>query len=121
MLVFIDDSGDPGFKVERGSSPVFVITCVIFDDELEAEKTAVAIKELRRKLKKSDKFEFKFNKANRKFRLEFLERVSPFKFRVRAIVFEKSKVKSEELRTSKRSFYNYAIKMVLKHNFGTIK
>lgn len=121
MLIFVDDSGDPGFKIEKGSSPVFVIACVIFDDELEAEKTAVAIKELRRKLKKSDNFEFKFNKASREFRLKFLEHISRFKFRFRAIVFEKTKIKSDELKTSKQSFYNYAIKMVLKHNFGTIK
>ena len=40
MLVFVDDSGDPGFKIGKGSSPVFVISCVIFDDDLEAEKTA---------------------------------------------------------------------------------
>jgi hypothetical protein len=121
MLVFIDDSGDPGFKINKGSSVVFVIACVIFDDELEAEKTAVAIKELRRKLKKSDHFEFKFNKGDREFRIKFLEQVARFKFRIRAIVFEKCKVKSNELKTSKQSFYNYAIKMVLKHNFGTIK
>lgn len=39
MLIFIDDSGDPGFKLDKGSSKVFVIACVIFDDGLEAEKT----------------------------------------------------------------------------------
>jgi len=121
MLVFIDDSGDPGFKIEKGSTPVFVIACVIFDDELEAEKTAVAIKELRRRLKKSENFEFKFNKANRRFRLKFLNLAVHFKFRIRAIVFVKNKIRSAELRTSKSSFYNYAVKMVLKHNFGTIK
>ncbi len=121
MLVFIDDSGDPGFKLQKGSSLVFIIGCIIFDDELEAEKTAIAIKELRRKLKKSDFFEFKFNKAKREIRLEFLEKISRFKFRIRAIVFEKTKIKSLELKTSKQSFYNYAIKMVLKNNFGKIK
>ncbi len=51
MHVFIDDSGDPGFKLNKGSSSHFVIAMVIFDDELEIEKTAVAIKELKRKLK----------------------------------------------------------------------
>jgi len=121
MLVFIDDSGDPGFKLEHGSSRIFLIACVIFDDELEAERTALAIKELRRKLKKSDTFEFKFNKTNREFRCTFLTHVRNFHFRVRAIVFEKSKITSREFRTSKQSLYNYAIKMVLKHNFGTIK
>lgn len=54
MLVFIDDSGDPGFKINRGSSRYFVIALVIFKDELEAEKTAVAIKELRRSFKFPD-------------------------------------------------------------------
>ena len=87
MLVFIDDSGDPGFKVDKGSTLVFVIACVIFDDELEAEKTAVSIKEFRRKLKKSDSFEFKFNKSNRELRLKFLENTANFKFRIRCIVF----------------------------------
>jgi hypothetical protein len=120
MLVFIDDSGDPGFKVERGSSPVFVISCVIFDDELEAEKAAVAIKELRRSLRRSDRYEFKFNKGDRKTRIAFLESVRKFEFRVRAIIFNKSELRSEELRSSKQSFYNYAIKMVLKNNSGTI-
>lgn len=60
MLVFIDDSGDPGFKLEKGSTSHFVIAMVIFDDTLEAEKTALAIKELRRELQFSDNSEFKF-------------------------------------------------------------
>lgn len=37
MLVFLDDSGDPGFKLDRGSSAFFVIACVIFEDKLDAE------------------------------------------------------------------------------------
>lgn len=121
MLVFIDDSGDPGFKIARGSSVIFVICCVIFDDDLEAEKVAVKIKELRRKLKKSDRFEFKFNKCSKKYRTEFLRTVASAKFRVRAIVMPKEKIYSEELRRSKESFYNFTIKMVLRHNSGTIK
>ena len=50
MLVLIDDSGDPGFKIGRGSSQFFVIACVIFDDELDAEETALIIKRYRRSL-----------------------------------------------------------------------
>lgn len=121
MLVFIDDSGDPGFKVEKGSSKTFVICCVIFDDELEAEKTAVKIKELRRELKKSDNFEFKFNKCSRKYREGFLEKVAGSKFRVRAIVMRKGVIQSDELKNKKESFYNYTVKLVLKHSFGKIR
>lgn len=121
MLVFLDDSGDPGFKVEKGSSPVFAIALVIFKDELEAEKVAVAIKELRRKLGHSDVFEFKFNKTPKEEILRFLETVNKFDWKYRAIVMRKEVIRSEELRGSKESFYNYTIKMVLKHSAGAIR
>lgn len=121
MLVFIDDSGDPGFKIKQGSSQAFVICCVVFDDNLEAEKCAVAIKELRRVLKKSDSFEFKFNKCSKSYRVKFLETVKPFKFRIRAIIMTKVDIYSDELKNSKTSFYNYTIKTVLKHSSGKIK
>ena len=121
MLVFIDDSGDPSFKIDKGASKNFVICCVIFDDELEAEKTAVAIKDLRRKLKFSDRVEFKFNGANFQTRTAFLKEVSKYNFRIRALVVDKSKVKSGLLKNDKQSFYSYFIKTVLQYNKGTIK
>lgn len=71
MLVFLDDSGDPGFKVKKGSSPCFVIALVIFDDHLEAETCALEIKKLRRELGLSDHFEFKFSKCCDRFRKAF--------------------------------------------------
>ncbi|MCX6810427.1 MAG: DUF3800 domain-containing protein [Candidatus Berkelbacteria bacterium] len=121
MLVFIDDSGDPGFKVGKGSSCAFVICCVIFDDELEAEKTAVCIKELKRELKKNDKYEFKFNKSSKGYRLKFLSAIKKFNFRIRAIIMTKEVIYSDELKNNKTSFYNYTIKTVLKHSSGKIK
>ncbi len=121
MLVFIDESGDAGFKVSKGSSATFVIALVIFDDELEAEETALRIKKLKRELGKSDKFEFKFNKCKRDLRVKFLEAVKDSKFRIRAIVFKKEVLYSSHLRTSKDSFYNFALRQVLENNNQTIK
>lgn len=121
MLVFIDDSGDPGFKIEKGSSRVFIIALIIFDDNLEAEKTSVAIKELRRKLRVSDFYEFKFNKSEPKFKKKFFETIKGFKFRVRAIVVKKEIIYSPRLRSYKEDFYNYVIMQVLKHAEGTVK
>lgn len=120
MIIFIDESGDPGFSFERGSSSVFVIVCIIFEDELEAEKTAVAIKELRRKLKFSDKTEFKFNGSRKKVRIEFLEAIKPFKFNVRALVVEKNLIRSPILKGDKNSFYSFFIKSVLTHTGGSV-
>lgn len=115
MLVFIDDSGDPGFKLDKGSSAVFVIALVIFDDELEAEKTAVAVKELRRSLGFAEHEEFKFFKSRSEVREKFLRAVAPFKFKVRALVVDKKKIYSPLLKRDKNSFYGYMIKTVLKH------
>lgn len=120
MLVFLDDSGDPGFKVGKGSTPCFLIALVIFDDNLEAERCAVAIKELRRGLGLSDAYEFRFNGCSKDIRIAFLARVAKFKFHVRAIVMDKRRIHGAELRHSKESFYRYAIKMVLKYSFGKI-
>ncbi len=121
MLVFIDDSGDPGFKLDRGSSPVFVISLTIIDDNLEAEKTSVAIKELRRKLKVHDAYEFKFNNCHKRFKNAFFSAVLPFIFRVRAIVVKKSVIRSTHLQTHKENFYNYIVMQVLKHSVGSVK
>lgn len=121
MLVFIDDSGDAGFKTNRGSSKVFVIALVIFDDQLEAEKTSLAIKELKRKLKVSDKFEFKFNKSNKEFRNHFLRVTSRFQFRIRAIIVNKDAIYSQRLKNYKENFYNFIVMQVLKHSVKTIK
>ena len=121
MLVFIDDSGDPSFSINKGATKAFVIACVIFEDELEAEKVAVKLKEFRRKLELSDKFEFKFNKCRKDIREDFLKTTLPFSYKVRAIVMQKEDIYSPELHRSKESFYSYAIKSVLKHSRGTIR
>lgn len=120
MLVFIDDSGDPGFKLDKGSTKYFIIAMVIFDDDLEAEKTAVAIKELRRELKWPDYREFRFYKLSRDIRLKFLKKIKHFKFRIRSLVVNKEIIRSNELRANKDKFYAYFIKEVLKHSGGTI-
>ena len=120
MLVFIDDSGDPGFKLDKGSSEFFVISAVIFDDNLEAEKTAIAIKELKRKIGFPDSVEFKFNKSSKKVRKQFLQTIKPFDFKIRSIVINKKIIYSYELKNNRNSFYSYAIKSLLKYSNASI-
>lgn len=120
MLVFIDDSGDPGFKLDKGSTSHFIIAMVIFDDELEAEKTAVAIKELKRQIGFSDQTEFRFFKTQNRYKIAFLTKVVRFNFRVRCLIVDKACIHSRELRGNKNSFYAYFIKEVLKNSNDTI-
>lgn len=119
MLVFIDESGDPGFDVSRGASPIFAVGMVIFTNIDEASRTqnlimgAVAEKQVGR--------EFKFNKCSPHRRDEFFQLVAPCNFRVRAIVIQKEKIRSEKLRSEPQSFYNFFLKSMLRFDNRTLQ
>lgn len=120
MLVFIDDAGDAGFKFDKGSSRHFVIACIIFDDNKDAEKAANKIREFRETLNWHPEREFKFNKSNKRIRLGFLNEMNQCSFRVRAIIVDKTMIRSPELRHNEHSFYNFMIKEVLFNSNGGI-
>ena len=120
-MIFLDESGDAGFKFAQGSSSHFVIALVIFDSPLDAEETALAIKRLRQTLRLHETFEFKFNKMSDFYRFQFLEAVRASPFRVRAMVVDKRALRSEHLTNNKESFYNYFVSEVLRHNHGKIQ
>jgi len=111
--VYIDDAGDPGFKLTQGSTSHFVIACVIFDDPLTVEEVALAIKNFKRKIGWNENREIKFNKTKKSIIKELLSELSGYGFRIRAICVDKSKIRSHELRSKQDSFYNYIIKEVL--------
>ena len=64
MLAFIDESGDPGLKLDSGSSSLFIVVLLAFDDHDEAQITDERIDSLRRELGLSDRLEFHFNKLH---------------------------------------------------------
>ena len=121
MLIFVDDSGDPGFKIEKGSSAVFVIAMVIFSDNLVAEETALALKKLRRELKFPDRMEFKFHKSRIEIKRKFLQTCSKYSFKVRAIVVKKENIYSNFLRINTNSFFNYVVMQVLRNSGNNIR
>jgi hypothetical protein len=113
MLVFIDDSGDPGFKLEKGSTRYFVVLLLIFDDETDAEKATAKIKALKQTLNFSENEEFKFHKSSRDVRVEFLRAINDCKFKVHALIIDKTLIQSEGFKSSKTSFYSHAIQTAL--------
>ena len=80
MLVFIDESGDPGRQIDRGSSLYFIVALVTFDDEQEALACDHRIGLLKRELGRPPQFEFHFAKNSRHIRDEFLRAVTPYQF-----------------------------------------
>jgi hypothetical protein len=119
MLVFIDESGDPGFKLERGSTPIFVASLVAFGDHDEARAAQDAIEAAAVRLKIRP--EFKFNKCRDEIRDAFFETVRPFKFCVRAIAVQKDRIYSPHLLTQKEAFYSFFVKSMLTFDDGLLK
>jgi hypothetical protein len=106
MLVFIDESGDAGFKLERGSTGVFVVALCAFTSSEAARETEAAIAGVAARLRIAG--EFKFNKTRHELRDAFFRAVLPTQFLVRAIVVEKRKIHSPYLRAEKEKFYSEA-------------
>jgi hypothetical protein len=114
MLIFIDESGDTGRKLNKGSSRYFLVSIVLFSENEEAENCDKRIALLRKELRKSDNFEFHFANNSHKIRLSFLEAIKPYRFIYFAVVIDKDprKLWGPGFET-KESFYKYACQMVM--------
>lgn len=119
MLIFIDESGDPGFKLGKGSSGVFVVVLVAFHDSDQAKGASLALDKLATRLKVAG--EFKFSKSRDDVRDQFFIEICKFNFCVRGICVKKEKIYSARLREDKESFYNFFIKSMLKFDGGLLK
>lgn len=82
-LALMDESGDPGMKLSKGSSALFTIGLVLFPEESLAENCRAHIQALRRELgmKLQGKgAEFHFTKMAHRHREAFLSAVAEFPF-----------------------------------------
>jgi len=116
MLVFIDESGDTGFKIKQGSSRYFVVSLVIFEDNDEALACDQRIQLLKRELKYSDNFEFHFKENSHRVRMAFLQALVPYNFFYYGIVINKDPRKLwGDVFKSRESFYKYACGLVFEN------
>lgn len=114
MLVFVDESGDPGMKLGAGSSDCFAVAAVIFPDRQAALACNNAINSLRDRLGFSPQGEFKFNKCSRAIREQFLHVVAPFSFLFHAVVLNKGGLSGPGFK-HKSTVYKYPIKLVFQN------
>lgn len=119
MLVLIDESGCCGFKLGKGSTPIFAAAMVIFEDYTQAENASAAIRAKRIEL--SVHPEFKFSNSRDAVKDAFFETVLPYDFVVRAIVVEKSKIYSPHLKRVKGDFYRFFVQTMMKHDNDVLK
>lgn len=114
MLVFIDESGDPGMRGKPGSSKYFIVTAVIFNDNDEAGRCEESICRLRTTLRLHERFEFHFNKCNNQIRERFLEAVSGRTFIYHSMVMNKRLLWSSRFLDS-GEFYRFTAGIVIQN------
>jgi hypothetical protein len=109
LLVFIDESGDPGMKPGK-SSRYFVVSAVVFTNDEAANECDRRITRLRQALKFPPQSEFHFNRNNRAARERFFNEVAIDDFIYFAFILNKSKLTGPGFQY-KSSFYKYAVRM----------
>jgi len=114
MLVFVDESGDPGMKLGAGSSDFFIVTAVIFDDVENALKCDIAISDLRKSMRWPANREFHFTGNNDKIRLQFLQVVKEYRFRYLSFALNKRLLTGEGFRV-KESLIKYVSRLVFEN------
>ena len=119
MLVFIDESGDPGFALQRGATPIFAAAMVLFLNGEDAQTTETVIRHTQQRLKVWP--EFKFTKSRNEVRDGFFSAVRDCPFTVRAIVVRKENIHSPWLKTNKEDFYRYFIRQMMTYDDGTLQ
>lgn len=113
MLVFIDESGDPGLKLTQGSSAYFVISLVVFEDNDEAIACDQRIQLLKRELGRNNE-EFHFQRNSDRVRDAFIKAITPYEFFYYAIVLNKQGLYGDGFR-DKKSFYKYACNLLFEN------
>ena len=112
MLVFIDESGDAGFKLSSGSSPLFVVGMVVFKTDLAAQQAVARIEGIAQRV--GHKSEFKFSSCRNDVRDVFFREMAKEDFEVRALIVEKSTAPMTNRRALADQFYRRFIQLLLR-------
>lgn len=114
MLVFVDEGGDTGLKLDQGSSPYFIVTLVVFEDNDEAEAAETRVLLLRRELGLPPEYEFHFSETPERVKAAFFDAILPYNFFYFSIVINKATLYGPGFRV-KESFYKYTSSLVFEN------
>ena len=114
MIISVDDSGDPGLKLGKGSSRYFAIAAVCFADETSAELMRKKIDILKTKLGWAKAREFKFRKDRPETKRLFFSAIKGQSFQLSIVILDKEKLPKREYDNPSK-LYNAAILKAIKN------
>jgi hypothetical protein len=111
MLVFVDESGDVGMNFTTGSTSLFTVAMIVFEEHDEAENCGDRIDLLRQELGLAADFEFHFKSNSDRIRFAFLRAISSYNFWVYCFVIDKTQLNDSAIQNPS-AFYKYACGLV---------
>lgn len=90
QLIFIDESGDSGFK--KASSTHFVVAAVCFYDTVVAENVSATMARFKKQIGWSEDREYKFTKTKKRHVKALLEKIAAYDYTIYAIIVNKRTV-----------------------------
>lgn len=118
--IYIDDSGDTGFKTDQGSSTHFVLAACVFSETEEIEKLSSVMNQCVIDHKARFK-EYKYAKLkNRRIADALFAAIQDIDFSIRILLVDKSQIRSPRLRNNSAEFRTEMHKQFLTHFHGTI-
>lgn len=116
MFVYFDESGDTGFKFEKGSSAYFIAGLVNVTDPEQIESRVSAFRQQNRL---RETFEFKFYKMDNRRRTEFLRCVSTLPVAFHLMVVDK-RLLARQYHDERDGLYGVLMKMLLENAMHSI-
>ena len=113
--LWIDESGDSGFKFGKGSSH-FLVLVAVYLIEVEEPDIAEKIARLRSGLRLTPEYEFKFSRCKDAVREAFLTAMTQLPILYKAIVVDKRNITAPALKTQPRQLYAESVKRLLHDN-----
>jgi hypothetical protein len=112
-LAFIDESGDPGFKLDKGSSQFFSVALVLFHNPEAARLATQQIKALKDKMGFPQKVEFKYTKLNDVHSRRVFEGLSSIDFQFCSVIIDKQNLLKQGL-NNKLTLFEYTVELTIK-------
>lgn len=111
QLIFIDDSGDPGFK--GASSSRLIMAAALFTDSQEATTLSKEIDKFRNFLGWHDDYEFKFSKIRKDIIASLLDIIAKHNFQIYSVYIDKESFERAKYILNNEKLYNWLIKELL--------
>lgn len=126
VYVFVDDSGDAGFKFDQGSSAHIVMSAVVLRNREDAEHAMRVVQGARCYVgadgqEHINENEFKYAKCKVAIKDRFFEKLRDARFDLRVIMLDKRQLYSSHLRENPNDLKSYLIRQLLTHTLGTVR